>query len=134
MDDLALWLTAQLDEDERLARAACGPDNLWKVAEQASCECCSNARTAKDVLVCTPDDRDAPHIAEWSPVRVLREIDAKRELVQILAHATQHHEQQSMALASLALIKMATVYVRRPGYAEVVQPLLERPKPPSGVE
>ncbi|GAA3852196.1 hypothetical protein GCM10023084_02990 [Streptomyces lacrimifluminis] len=79
MDDLVRWLGEQVAEDERIAWDACGPDNLWKVAEQASCECCSNVRTAQDVLVCTPDDRDAPHIAEWSPARVLREIEAKRK-------------------------------------------------------
>lgn len=160
--DLVQWLNVQLDEDERIARAAAhlsgalssgvpAVGERWRVSGSHT----DDGGTYWSVTTASPDldrvpvvemvgsgmsgggahtEEVAVHIAEHDPARVLREIDAKRDLVQMLAHAAQHHEQQSMALASLALIKMAKVYVGRPGYAEAVQPLLERPKPPSGVE
>jgi hypothetical protein len=95
VDDLVRWLSEQLDEDERIARAVRvphdwhqgpGDDPEWTDAE----------------MVCmwppefhTPYERDkhwrglgvegaelAAHIAAHDPARVLREIDAKRRLVE----------------------------------------------------
>ena len=120
MADLVQWLTAQLAEDERIAWDACGPDNLWKVAEQASCECCSNVRTAKDVLVCTPDDRDAPHIATWSPARVLREIDGKRRTLVRCEEAMASGMPVLTHFAKQTLREMALGYSHRPGFAEAI--------------
>lgn len=151
--DLAQWLGAQLDADERIARAACDGGDGWTADEQASCECCTNVRTATGALVCTPDDRDAPHIAEWSPARVLREIEAKRELLAeyerlLRAHAAHRKEAARMAtegdddptrIAALrreadylpAMLHVmerwakqkAGVYEARPGYAEAIASL-----------
>lgn len=80
MDELVQWLRVQLDADDRLARQACGDDG-WVVGERALCGCCVDIRSGKGALVCTLDDRDAPHIAEWDPARVLREADAKRQVL-----------------------------------------------------
>lgn len=120
MDDLVRWIGVQLDEDERIAWDACGPDNLWKVAEQASCECCSNVRTAKDVLACTPDDRDAPHIAAWSPARVLREIDGRRRTLVRCEEAMASGMPVLTHFAKQTLREMALGYSHRPGYAEAI--------------
>lgn len=63
MDDLVRWLTARLDEDERIAREAeaAKEDGWWW----------------------RPDAESAAerHVAAHDPARVLREIDAKRQLL-----------------------------------------------------
>lgn len=77
MDDLARWLSAQLNADERIARRA--GDSFRQIGETG-------------VIVATEGDRAeecatanwtgiAEHIAAWDPARVLREIDAKRALL-----------------------------------------------------
>ncbi|MGW3427892.1 DUF6221 family protein [Streptomyces melanosporofaciens] len=101
MDDLVQWLGAQLDEDERIARAAtAGP---W-------------SRMGRRVLDPTPPsdrlgigvavghaaaDADfnetAEHIAAHDPARVLREIDVDRELLgeyERLQRAHQAHQKE----------------------------------------
>ncbi|MDX3713413.1 DUF6221 family protein [Streptomyces europaeiscabiei] len=77
MDDIAQWLSAQLDEDERIARRA--GDSFRQIGETG-------------VIVATEGDRAeecasanwagvAEHIVAWDPARVLREIDTKRKLL-----------------------------------------------------
>jgi hypothetical protein len=79
MDDLVQWLSAQLDEDERIARRA--GDSFRQIGETG-------------VIVATEGDRAeecasanwagvAEHIVTHDPARVLREIDAKRKLVNL---------------------------------------------------
>jgi len=86
VSDLVAFLTARLDEDEATANAATpapwvetGEDILsasddphWTSA------CAANASGA-----------DARHIARWDPVRVLREVEAKRRILKL--HAREHH-------------------------------------------
>ncbi|NED73352.1 hypothetical protein G3I51_13565 [Streptomyces sp. SID9944] len=72
---------------------------------------------------------DADHIAEWDPARVLREIDAKRQLlsqyealaagVLVLTSGTQEilSEYRRVILPSLA-----AAYSDRPGYREEWRP------------
>ncbi|MFE2710666.1 DUF6221 family protein [Streptomyces mirabilis] len=75
MDDLVRWLGEQLDEDERIAKMASagpwtrhvgritgGPEGRVLVAQQAQAW-------------------NADHIARHDPARVLREIEAKRRLL-----------------------------------------------------
>lgn len=84
VDDLITWLRAQLDEDERVARAITAPE--WN-------EGCSWLADLRDPL---PSQRrayglpkewqllteaDTKHIARWDPDRVLAEIDAKRRIL-----------------------------------------------------
>ncbi|MEU0671341.1 DUF6221 family protein [Streptomyces sp. NPDC006172] len=88
MDDLLAWLRAQLDEDERIARAATlGPwvqsgigDYGWAV---------DFGRPGAGVE--TEDSEqglaDADFIAAHNPARVLREIDAKRQILDLYATA-----------------------------------------------
>lgn len=93
MDDLVQWLRAQLDEDERIARAG---GNRWRFeqlrdgpAGEPGGYVLDLGRTSivdigfmdDDVLL--PDE--AAHIAEHDPARVLREVDAKRRIA-------EHHD------------------------------------------
>ena len=84
MDELVQWLGEQLDEDERIARAAGGRieiDYHW--FEVSSAKHPGVVGTERGLLVTT--DRalreHAAHIAAHDPARVLREIDAKRAIV-----------------------------------------------------
>ncbi|WP_044385912.1 DUF6221 family protein [Streptomyces cyaneogriseus] len=65
VEDLAQWLRAQLNEDERIARAAGSGWYGYDPTEQ--------------IAFVPPED--TAHIATHSPARVLREIDAKRDLL-----------------------------------------------------
>lgn len=99
MSDAALaWFRAQLDDDERVARAATsGP---WRYDPTKHHRLPGTVRFEEGVFTGPPgadavciavtgetDDpqsmADAEHIATWDPARVLAEIEAKRR---ILAH------------------------------------------------
>ena len=125
MDDLVRWLGAQLDEDERIARAASGrnwlPADGWLINE--------------DMHLCEVDDAPTlEHIAVHDPARVLREIDAKRRIVQALESAEvavrntepgkEPHELMTGAVNSLraAVRMLAAVYADRPGFREEWRP------------
>ena len=97
MDDLARWLSAQLDEDERIAKAATpGPwrahdTHLGQYGHAATV--LSGEGNDTDLRAWLPsmsqepwDEArnvwaDAEHVAAHDPARVLREIDAKRKLL-----------------------------------------------------
>ncbi|MEU3161810.1 DUF6221 family protein [Streptomyces griseoincarnatus] len=94
MDDLVQWLRAQLDEDERMARAAGGEAWQWEHGYGDMCNdrTCPYGELATDEAVIMQvhgfdvrqDDRQvADHIAAHDPARVLSEIDAKRRLVDL---------------------------------------------------
>jgi hypothetical protein len=129
--DLVQWLRAQLDEDERIARAATlGPwvqsgigDYGWTV---------DFGRPGSGVETADTDQglADADFIAAHNPARVLREIDAKRATISDYekavrkrdtlppaALAYRHWDNRSYGLL-LALRHAAAVYAGRPGYAE----------------
>jgi hypothetical protein len=101
MSDLAQWLTAQLDADERIARAATkGP---WLV----DCETYAEALIAGDGTSVIAGGRwggeasafesteDAIHIAAHDPARVLREVEAKRATLAECAAAEAALDQAS---------------------------------------
>jgi hypothetical protein len=102
MDDLVQWLGKQLDEDERVAKAATGgpwwynPGKQWLGPD--AFEQYDLAKGEEFVgyggphpftgAVCATGPannmqsmKDADHIARHDPARVLREIDAKRALI-----------------------------------------------------
>ncbi|WP_405695252.1 DUF6221 family protein [Streptomyces coelicoflavus] len=70
MDELVQWLRAQLDNDDRTARAASSGWYGYNPTEQ--------------IAFVPPED--ALHIATHSPARVLREIDAKRQIIDQFAY------------------------------------------------
>lgn len=87
MVELVDWLRAQLDEDERIARAATpGPWSVndesyaeWVIAANGT-EVVAGGRWGGEASVFESTE-DALHIAAHDPARVLRETDAKRLLM-----------------------------------------------------
>lgn len=61
MDDLVTWLRAQLDDDERAARAA---QRYWH-----------------GVRIESATEAEEDHARRWDPERVLAEVDAKRRIL-----------------------------------------------------
>ncbi|WP_371624063.1 DUF6221 family protein [Streptomyces sp. NBC_01116] len=97
MDDLVQFLRNRLDEDEQAARAATWDE--WDSAHwtarppQGSYERYIVADHLDDgVVVVTPENADADgvgqHIARHDPARVLRDVEAKRMIVD--AHGRGH--------------------------------------------
>jgi len=146
MDELVAWLGVQLDEDERIARAACeyaeaewrldedGATVLWwppepRVAEkerEKGLPVVSDRWRGQAIE--SSGARIAPHVAEWDPARVLREIDAKRQALAHYARVCQLTKDgdEAYLLAEGAVAKqiqiMATAYDHRPGYKESWRP------------
>ncbi|UJV42054.1 DUF6221 family protein [Streptomyces sp. AMCC400023] len=142
MVDLVQWLAAQLDEDEQKARDATpgpwwhNPGKQWLGPEAfekydlrqgeefvgyggphpftgavASTGPASNMQGMKD----------AAFIAAWDPARVLREIDAKRDLLRFAEGIHDHHETFTTGVAARleqTLRLFALAYADRPGYRE----------------
>ncbi|MEW2300263.1 DUF6221 family protein [Streptomyces sp. NPDC006655] len=89
MGELVQWLGDQLDEDERIAQAACWDEwsDVWTARPpQASYERYTVVDYLDDVVVAvTPENADADsvgqHVARHDPARVLREVGAKRQLL-----------------------------------------------------
>ncbi|MFI0236352.1 DUF6221 family protein [Streptomyces sp. NPDC016845] len=121
MDDLVQWLGEQLDADERIAKA-CPGDGSW---------------TADDFAAVAPElnGEVRQHIAEHDPARVLREIDAKRQLLALHSVAGGHEcstrdahgdidhctwVMESEACTTLRLLALPNA--DRPGYLEKWRP------------
>lgn len=134
MDDLAQWLTAQLDEDERIARAAMSgiwqartlPGNIehvhpafWVDAEYTDGEGVTNATVAD----CQWSLADAQHIAEHDPARVLREIDGKRKQLAECVRAMDYDSRGTPSMAKDFMVLLALPFSHRPGYAEAIASL-----------
>lgn len=88
MDDLVQWLNDQLDTDAQRATAAGGVD--WLRAEHPGETVVIFDSKGEPVVYDEgwPSEAQAAHIAEHDPARVLREIDAKREIVRL--HTSPH--------------------------------------------
>lgn len=84
---LERWLGEQLDEDERIARAAT-PGPWWADSSIHTEAVYGSGQTAViaggrwgDEGSVFESDEDAAHVVRHDPARVLREIDAKRQLL-----------------------------------------------------
>ncbi|MEV4335745.1 DUF6221 family protein [Streptomyces sp. NPDC049590] len=97
MDELMRWLGEQMDKDERTARAACWDEqsDVWIARPpQGAYEQYTVVDYLDDgVVAVTPENADddgvGQHVAEWDPRRVLREIDAKRGVLDLYATAVE---------------------------------------------
>ncbi|MEU3507647.1 DUF6221 family protein [Streptomyces longwoodensis] len=120
MNELVVWLRAQFDADERIARA-CSGNGEWE---------------AEHIAIYGPDlgVEVRAHMAAHDPARVLREIEAKRAIVSRYEFAAKEAErlalagsdpevwiQVSGALQSCVLC-LALPYADRPGYREEWRP------------
>lgn len=127
--EIVEFLTACLDEDERVALAA--TQHRWIVSERktpASADSPSGDPfwVAADEGFGAPafqfkDKRDAEFIAAHGPARVLREIDAKRDLLRFAEGIHDHHETFTTGVAARleqTLRLFALAYADRPGFRE----------------
>jgi hypothetical protein len=130
MDELVQWLREQLDDDERTARAA--TDGPWTTMGQRVLDpsppsnrlgigmAVGHAAASADY------NETAEHIARHDPERVLREIDAKRQLLY------QFEQRGNSVRATVKpptggvwddmLRLLALPYADRPGYREEWRP------------
>ena len=130
MDNLAHWLGAQLDEDERIARAAAamtfGTRWLWDNDHGLVDE--SDTGVVERVQVSI-----GQHIAEWDPARVLREVAATRRMIEAFercnysVETAPNEDMQNVARAKVdtwrfVLHLRALSYSGRPGYREEWRP------------
>lgn len=84
MDDLIAFVTARLDEDEAAARESYYEGQRWITEEEGV------YRWPDDELVHSADRKaDARHIARHDPARVLREIAAKRVVLEWYAESVE---------------------------------------------
>jgi hypothetical protein len=95
MTDIEAFLTARLDEDEAIARAAsAGPWSVGGGGYEGDNDGCIEGAAGQDLIRVAGDPggyeavlsiSDAEHIVRWNPVRVLAEIAAKRAILEIHA-------------------------------------------------
>lgn len=104
MEDLVRWLGQQLDDDERIARAAGGlawhrPEDPWEFAVAIR-------DSEGERVVCIegwPSEGQGVHIVAHDPARVLREIDSKRRLLAHYIKAAQAVEELTATRERLRL-------------------------------
>ncbi|MGW9401456.1 DUF6221 family protein [Streptomyces sp. NPDC055642] len=138
MDDLVRWLSAQLDEDERTARATAWSastqtDNPWN-AQPPRHEgegWTVWAKVGRFLMFRDLEEADARHIAEHDPARVLREIDAKRRVldwykqraaVDSRGEDPDDYENVTGSTLETVVQMLALPYADRPGYREEWRP------------
>ncbi len=133
MDDLVQWLRGQLDEDERIARAAawCDEAASWHAepspfgardkGQRWYIEDAMDDGVVTHVDPAASDDEGvARHLARHDPARVLREVDAKRQI--IAEHDVYGRglggrmDCQSLDFPCRTLRLLALPYADRPGY------------------
>lgn len=129
-----LWLRAQLDADERIARAAGGVD--WLRPEHPGETVAIFDSKGEPVVYDEgwPTEEQQAHIATHDPARVLREIEAKRRIVRAYEAAVAAFNDSGPAMANYdrlvgsvsslrgSLERLAEVYADRPGFQESWRP------------
>jgi hypothetical protein len=139
MDELVRWLEVQLNWDAAVARCACHLDEgQWRQDDpqryQGRIVDDRGEMVVKDEGMLS--EQRARHIAEHDPARVLREIDAKRQLVELhhpeLIEVTNADRDErsgywcfecdSEPFPCRTLRLLALPYAGRPGYREAWRP------------
>lgn len=121
MDELVRWLGEQLDADAAIATAARGQgEGRWRHVTDYHTGRVEDERGETVVYdEGAPLPEEAEHIAEHDPARVLREINAKRELLRFAEAIHDHHETFMTGVASRlegTLRLFALAYKDRAGY------------------
>ncbi|MFF0597899.1 DUF6221 family protein [Streptomyces antibioticus] len=96
--DLVNFVSAQLEEDERIARGTRQPGTAWRNFDMDG-ELRDDANAGTVAYV--PLEETRAHIAAWDPARVLMEIEADRELLaeyDRLIRAHEAHRRESSRL------------------------------------
>jgi hypothetical protein len=127
--DLVQWLRDQLDDDERLAVLLSLDSSIpdqWEAKRTRQYNCgeftiwSGERKVAAEAL-----EASAIHIARHDPARVLREIEAKRDLLRLAERAHDYHETFTSGFAAAlegTLRLFALAYAGRPGYREEWRP------------
>ncbi|QQM45214.1 DUF6221 family protein [Streptomyces liliifuscus] len=141
-DEMVRWLGEQLDEDERIARAAvsdhereprlvpCDAGDKWfrRYSDYGGTEVVD---VHGHIVVSTAHDKGAAvrtHIAQWDPARVLRETAAKRQVLARYEELRAASEEQGLIgdvtkeYQDFLLRLLALPYADRPGYREEWRP------------
>jgi hypothetical protein len=134
IQELINFVRLQLGDDERVARAAADEDPPpWHLDEHDG-RIKSGPYTVVHIEDSTPEPPVAEHIARHDPARVLREVEAKRKVIELYEYAvaawlldrdkpnppTVHLGEKAMAEAVLQAL--ALPYSDRPGYREEWRP------------
>jgi hypothetical protein len=141
MVDLVEWLREQLDKDERVARAACEYASAeWHADEGATTVLMwppepkvAEAERRRGLPVVSDQWRGAVvdsagnaglvrHITRHDPARVLREIDAKRQVIEQAATIADMDEMHVAFRGRDILKALALPYADQPGYREEWRP------------
>lgn len=91
MDDLVQFLRARLDEDEQIATRAvspvsdCPPSPKWNALLESVRRGWEIFTDQRRLVVASVGESDARHIARHDPARVLAEVDAKRQILDLHA-------------------------------------------------
>jgi hypothetical protein len=112
VDDLVQWLASCLDEDEAAAQDALKRTTTTRRR--------IGGEWVEDVVQ-PPEWRRSV----WGPARVLREIDAKRDLLRFAEGIHDHHETFTTGVAARleeTLRLFALAYADRPGFQESWRP------------
>jgi hypothetical protein len=126
VEDLVQWLRAQLDEDARIARAVTTP-GTWRVGSSHG----GSTVEGDGWTVGNADELDAAHIARHDPARVLREIDAKRQVLDwyqqraaVDSRGEDPDDYENVTGSTLETVVqiLALPYADRPGYREEWRP------------
>jgi hypothetical protein len=120
--DLIAFITARLDEDERVARDATpGP---WTDFSSRSYGVEQAAEGRRVVAERVHDYDDAAHIARHDPARVLRDVAAKRRLLKECAWTANCGKPDSavVGLAVIVMRQLAAPYSGHPRYREEWRP------------
>ena len=132
--NIAEFLTARLDEDEAAAVALCGGrTGRWHAYLEGGDDGWAFEAEGGGLGAIVEDEGLAYYIARHDPARVLREVAAKRQLLEWCAAVTEHfdwatlnqpgsllHDPNARATntATLAMQAMATPYADHPDYQE----------------
>lgn len=143
-DDLLTWLRAQLDEDERIALDAGGawnagggawmelPDTPWVLTAPVPITQWKPPNSDRNIGT-IPREWDRAHIVRHDPARVLREVEAKRRILNDVLPTMQADEMriagewgvgsEPVREASDDLLSLlALPYADRPGYRDEWRP------------
>jgi hypothetical protein len=115
MRELVVWLTACLDEDEEIARAA--TQGKWVWSREFVTPPGYHHRTVGPL-----EPGDAAFIAEHNPARALREIAAKRRVITGLQHLSRGDDPFVSSIADDSLRVLAEPYADRPDYRDEWRP------------
>lgn len=140
VDDLITWLRAQIDDDEQTARAAAdsmlwhGPVKAGEVWESDRGfvyaegevpglwdECLWKADTPGRYTR-EMSEHAAHHVARHDPARVLREVEAKRQIIGLVTDAGPQFGDGYTEAYRDVLRRLALPYSNRPGYLEAWRP------------